>query len=427
MNTFDATPRDFSLSAPGHARAGQRPMPDAASRDAFGWRIVAFGLCLLIVSRLIFEGVNTFVWDGASYTWSAGALVALLFLWLLVFTLARGERNLLGEYFPVVGFLFIMLLRTQFGNSYSLKCLFSEVIVGSCFLLTAETCAASATVADGIRKWIVWVVKVNVLLGVGQLLLAGVRGAGLSPAAILEARPVQGVFQHPNLFLVTIFPFLFYFVKQRSWLWCLLTLVVCAGTGTRSPFFAAACLVVPVILSAYRRSITWTHLGITLIVVVAGYTALIRANQSSWEYDPDLRTNLSTLQWRIAHWNNYLQDRGTMAFWFGNGVGEGDNLGAAMGEEPYAPHNDYVRTYFDLGLFGLAATAVLVGFMVRRLMQSCTTQNDFVLLAYLLIVCFRITDNFMYLTVPLWIYMFIGSYLGEPGTSESAARRRKAT
>ncbi|MEN6495922.1 MAG: O-antigen ligase family protein [Thermoguttaceae bacterium] len=410
MNTFDATPTDFSHVSPNAS---------AAACSEAGWSLVARILCFLVVSRLVFEAVNTFGWDSASYAWSACALVAILFiLWPLVMTLARGEGNLLVTYFPVLAFLLIMLVRTQFGDTYSLKCLLSEVIVGSCLLFTVETCERCDRAATLLRKWLMWVIQANILLGVGQLIWAGVRGAGFSPAALLQARAVQGVFIHPNLFIVVVLPFLFYFLKQRSWIWCLLTLIACLGTGTRSPFFAAACLIIPIWQSARRRPITWLHLGVTLLLVLIGYTLLIRANQSSWEYDPDLRTNLSTLQWRIAHWNNFLEDRGMRAIWFGHGVGTADNLGGVFGEEPQAPHNDYVRTYYDLGLVGLLATAMLIGFMIRRLMRSTTTDNDFVLLAYLLIVCFRVTDNFMYITVPLWIYMFVGCYLGKP-TSQS--------
>jgi O-antigen ligase len=98
------------------------------------------------------------------------------------------------------------------------------------------------------------------------------------------------------------------------------------------------------------------------------------------------------------------------------------------------PHNDYLRTYYDLGIAGLLVTGLLIAFMIRLLMRSAGAEADFILLAYLVITCFRFTDNFMYVTIPVWIYMFMGSFAlrpaagggnggghggGEPGTEEA--------
>lgn len=57
MNTFDATPTDFSHASPNAS---------AAACSEAGWRLVARILCFLVVSRLVFEAVNTFVWDSAT-------------------------------------------------------------------------------------------------------------------------------------------------------------------------------------------------------------------------------------------------------------------------------------------------------------------------------------------------------------------------
>jgi len=410
MSAFGDFTADVSMPpASGLDRRSGLPGALAACTEQ-RWKLFAAALCLLLVSRLLAEIINTFAWDTANYLWSLLALpviAALLWPWLMIWT--RGER-LVARYFPVIAYLAFMAARTRWDHAYSLKCFFAEVIVWCCFVFTAETCARSNAAAGMIQAWLLRAIKLIVLLGVVQLVLGVALGGGVSLGALLEMRPVHGIFVHQNLFLVIVFPFLFYFLKQRDWLWCLLVALCCIGTGTRSPLLAAVCLTPVIGRSLLRRPVTWRDLALTLLIIAAAYTALIAANLGAWEYDDDGRTNLSTLQWRIAYWENFLQDGGQAAFWLGHGVGAADNIVALGGETGILPHNDYLRAYYDLGVVGLGATLGLVLFMICWTQRSSTVQTDFIIVAYLLVACFRVTDNFMYITASLWTYMFIASH-----------------
>ena len=381
-------------------------------------------LCFVLASRLASEIVNTYVWDSANYAWSIVALAVMgLWLWPMLLSLARGEQNLFVRYFPVFAYLAIMAARIRVGNMYSLKCFLAELIVWSCFVFTAEVCAHSAAGAKAIRTWLLRVIKLLVLVGVGQVLVRPIQSGGMGLSDLLEARPVYGVFVHQNLFLVVVLPFFFYFLKQRSWGWCLLTAASCLGTGTRSPLFAAMCLLPIIACSAFKRPIRGRHLVLTLVIVAAAYFVLIRATLAPWDYAVETRTNLSTLQWRITYWENFLRDRSGLPLWAGHGVGAADQLTSELGEEGLLPHNDYLRSYYDMGLAGLGAALALAAFLIRRIVRAATVETDFVLVAFLLIACFRITDNFMYVTITLWVYMFIASYTSgpDPGACGEAA------
>jgi hypothetical protein len=411
MSNSADIPRQLGNGSTVRGANGELSLGDT-SAIARRWHGFAVILCVALVSRFVSEIINTLFWDRANYAWSSCSLAAIvLLLWPLLLTLARGEGNIFKQYFPIFAYMAVLFARVQFDNLYSWKCFFSEFVLWSCFVFTVEVCSHSAHAAAMIQTWLIRVVKAIVLVGLAQLIVFIAAHGTVDPRAILEARPVEGVFVHPNLFLVVILPFLFYFLKQRSWLWFVLTAIACLGTGTRSPFFAALCLFIPILCSAFNRPIGWRHILATLIFIVAAYGILLGRNAATWEYDAESRTNLSTLQWRIAFWRQILQEeRERPAPWLGHGVGSADRLSAESWGEDSLPHNDYLRTYHDLGLAGLLATGLLIVFMVRWLMRSATVAADFILLAYLLIVCFRFTDNFMYVTITLWIYMFLGSY-----------------
>jgi O-antigen ligase len=376
------------------------------------WRWFGAMLCLVLVSRFLSEIVNTLLWDRANYVWSSCAAVAIvLVLWPLLLMLKRGQGNIFIEYGPIFAYMAILFARAQFDSVYSWKCVFSELILWSCFLFTAQVSSQSAEAAETIQTWLLRVVKAVVLVGVAQLLVFIIGNGTLDPRAVLEARPVQGVFVHPNLFLVVVLPFLFYFLKRRSWLWAALTAATCLGTGTRSPLLAALCLSLPIVLSFFNRRIGWKHIIVSLLVIVCAYGLLLRNNAEDWDYSEETRANMSTFQWRIAFWRQILErDHEKPAFWLGHGVGAADRVSAEAWGEDSLPHNDYLRSYYDLGFIGLLAAAAVVVFMLRWLMRSATTGTDFIIIAYLLIACFRFTDNFMYVTITLWIYMFLGSH-----------------
>jgi hypothetical protein len=52
--------------------------------------------------------------------------------------------------------------------------------------------------------------------------------------------------------------------------------------------------------------------------------------------------------------------------------------------------------------------------MIRLTFRSAAPAHDFVLLAYLMIGCFYVTDNFIYTTIESLLYIFVGSFLARP-------------
>jgi O-antigen ligase len=85
------------------------------------------------------------------------------------------------------------------------------------------------------------------------------------------------------------------------------------------------------------------------------------------------------------------------------------------------PHNDYLRLFYDTGALGLLVYLNMLAFVLRLVMRSTTTENDFSLLAFLLIACFCITDNFIYFTMPMFVYVFLGSYAHRPAAAVGCA------
>ena len=397
----------------GPQEEGRAAMTDVRYRDYYGSILVIF-----LVSRVASEIINTFVWYRANYLWSLCALwfIGALFPALLVM-LARRKGKILVDYLPVLAYLLFLLARTNFSNLYSMKSFFSEFIIWFCFISTVEICTRNPTTSKRLQTAVVWAVKIIVVIGVGQLAFFLIRAGSPSPTAVLELRPVQGIFVHPNIYLVVVLPFSFFFIKQRSYVWTILSILTCVGTGARSPFLAALCIFIPVFKSAFRRPITRVDIGVTFLIIVVTYSILIKLNSYGWDWqNVDSRMTLGTMQWRVDHWRSFLENNERFSSWFGHGVGSADLFkSASRSDRPsILPHNDYVRIYYDIGFLGLLIFLNLVFFMVRLLMRSITVDNDFILLIYLVIICFYITDNFVYVTHSVWVYMFVASFLTIP-------------
>ncbi len=377
-------------------------------------------MVLLIVSRFMTEVVNTFVFAKSNQLWALGAIVAIAFLaWPVLLLNARRESKIFLNYLPIFAYLIMMFLHTKWGHKFSMKATFSELIVWFTFIFTVELCSRDDHVARMVQFTIILLVKVMVVIGVAQLLFCFVQFRSLNPILVLDARPSRSIFAHTNVTMIVLLPFLFYFIKQRSYFWIAMTMITCIGTGTRSPFFAAACLSPLVFLSFFRIPILFRHVLLTIGFVIVAYTVLLYMNSGGAEYTSfdqhDDRLSTGTLKWRVDHWRDYLRDDDPYAFWLGRTVGEADLWTGRQKYVPeYLPHNDYLKIYFDHGVIGLAVFTTLILYMLLLICRSLTTENDFVLLAFLLICCFFITDNFLYSTMPMWVYMFIGSYLARP-------------
>ena len=87
----------------------------------------------------------------------------------------------------------------------------------------------------------------------------------------------------------------------------------------------------------------------------------------------------------------------------------------------FAPHNDYVRRYYDGGLIGVFLWVNLTVSNLRRLMRSRTAQNDYAILMYLSIFAYCFTENYEYFLFPLLGYVFIACSIPQPLAGESPA------
>lgn len=398
-------------------------MADSRSRNIYGLILLA-----LLLSRLAANTVNNYAFPKANQMWSLLALALLGGLvWPLLVMRTRRESNIFFEYFPVFFYLGFLALRAS-GNQYAMKCLFAEFIVWFTFIFTVEVCARDTDAAENLQWWTVLCVRGIILIGLLQFLAFLAKAGSLSIQALnVNDRPVRSIFSHENVYIICILPFFFYFVKKKSYIWAFLVLFTCYGTGTRSPIFAMVCMSVLVYCSLFRRPITWVHLFAALAMVALAYGTLIYRNVGEYDWrNEESRMNTSTLAWRVHHWQKFLSDQDGKTVWIGHGLGRADNTVMGNDDKPILPHSDYVRIFYDRGLIGLLAQLGLMTFVIWLVMRSITPQNDYILIALLLMMCFQITDNFTYSTEAVWVYMFIASFLSRPairtGTAESVVQ-----
>lgn len=384
--------------------------------------IYAIVLLGLLLSRFASMVVAVKV-EGANPAWSLFAVACLGGLaWPLLVMRTRRESNIFLDYFPIFLYLLYLPLRINLGFQQSLKCVLTEFIVWFSFIFTIEVCSRDPRASALLQKCVVWFAKAMVLVGIAQF-AAFLARVGTLNANILnvEARPVHGVFSHENVFLILILPFAFYFFKRRAYVWVALTLFACLGTGARSPVFAACCLFILIGCSVFRIRITWAHLGATFGVIALAYTILISMNSGGFDWRmEESRGNTSTLRWRVDHWRNYLQDTDGTSVLVGHGLGSSYNVVKGRDDKFYLPHNDYVRIYYERGLVGLAMTVLLFLFVCFLMMRSLSVENDFILITFLIIGCFMITDNFIYSAEVVWIYMFMASFITRPSAPVAA-------
>jgi len=383
-------------------------------------------LCVLLVSRLAAEAINTYLWAGANWLWAMAALGCIVFLmWPLLALMAKGNGRLFRDNIPIFAYLLYLLARVHWTHVYSMKCVFVETIVWFCFVFTIECGSRFPEALVWIRSWSVRLVKLLVAIGAIQLLVLVAQTRSLDPHVLLNARPVKGIFFHSSAYMAVVFPFVFFFLKDRAYLWLGLLVLACVATGTRSPMFAAMCLALPAAKSAFRVRITWIDIAITAGVLATAYWSLITwTGTHEVTEDFDSRMSTGSLQWRIAFWQNFLVFDNPDALWFGHGVGSADELATDLGETRalgymFAPHNDYVRLYYDTGLIGELLFLNLVFSNFRRLMHSRSVGHDYAILMYMLILAFSITDNFVYFLYPLLAYVFIACSIPEPAAGEA--------
>lgn len=380
-------------------------------------------LLFILISRFTAEFLNSYVYVRANYLWSVmilGILPVLIIPALLIIT--SDKKNLFKDYTPILLFLFFLIIRTRFGSVYSIKCALSELIVWSCFILTLEICRRDASAAEMLEKCFVYLWKFVIMLGVAQFLFSIESASIHSVMQALNLRKIMGIFDHPNTFLICTIPFMLYFLKRRQFGWLAVTFITCVFTGTRGPFFSLLCLSLLVIKSFFNKPIRKTDIVISFMIVAISYTVLIYSNRSIVEYeDYYSRNNAASLQWRVNHWKKFLEFHPTTpSFWFGHRVGAADQYPNRFDSDtaPFTnmAHNDYLRMFWDLGMIGLLLFLNMIFSIIRLLYRNIHQKNDFILTIYLVIVCFLITDNLIYFTYPVFIFMFIAALVFKEGT-----------
>ena len=378
---------------------------------------IGIGFCLLLVTRFLSECVNTFIWDKANQFWSILTLATIfLALWPYLMIISRGRIHLLWTYSPVMVYLIYLSSRTSFVDMYSLKCFLSELIIWFFFVFTIEVLSMDSLGQEIVRRCVLWIIKIIVIVGVVQLTIFLVTDGSVISILSEKIRPLKGIFVYSSVYIVTILPFIYVFIKQRSWLWGFLTLATSLATGTRGPFLAFACILFLTFKSAFRWQIRWRHVAFTILLIILSYSILIEMNSHGAEYPgADSRLTFQTLKWRVDFWKNFLR-ADSVTFWVGNGVGAADDLATSLNTDMvrYQPHNDYLRVFYDSGILGLFLFINLIFFMLRLLMRSTNSENDFIVIIYLLVISDCITDNFIYYTHSLWLFVFLATFVSRP-------------
>jgi O-antigen ligase len=380
--------------------------------------LTGFILIVIVLStRFISEGLTNFLWRPSNVLWSLGTLMLIPWLFWPVFVLNfQKKQNLFSRFAPIFIYLVYFLARVDLTSLYSYKCYLAEVIVWFFFIFGWVYLSKDEAIRLKIRNLIVLFIKITILIGIAQFIYAVVKFKTIDPVTLLELRPVKGVFAHQSIFLVVTLPFLFYFIKQKAYGWTIALLFTSLLSGTRGPFLALACMSIIVFKSITNRKIKTSDVVIALGTVVIVYIILIANNIQifSQEFYEGGRFSLSTFQWRINFWSNYIKYESFSDFVLGRGIGAADGYGALLtGRSIYLPHNDYIRIFYDTGIIGLGLFLGLLIYFLRWIMRVMTTENDFILLMFLSLVCFFISDNYAYFTHSIFVYLFLASYLAD--------------
>ena len=371
---------------------------------------------LILVSRLVSELLRNYVWRYSNYVWSVVALFALALAFFSPrLVLDRKRGHLVVLYWPIFLYLAYLCLRMDPTTLYSLKCVLSEFIVWILFIYAKEACAESILSRKTPQTWTVRIIKFIIIVGIAQLAQYTIIHNTLSITNVFGGRAVTGVFAHQNLFLVITLPFAFHFLLQRQYIWGAAALLCSLGTGTRGPFVAAICLL-PLFIKAFMRKklTTFDILG-ALVLVGLAYGTLIALNRHGVDpLFPETHrfASLRSLQWRVEFWRSFIHDRGLPTVLFGSGIGTSVLRGSDLtGRTLFLPHNDYIRVYYDAGLVGLVLFVGTIVHILRHIRRALAPFNASVVLAYLAIVAFYITDNFIFNTHSIFTYLFIAGFL----------------
>ncbi len=375
-------------------------------------RVYLFGLSGVLITRVVSEGVNTFVWEKVNAIWGAGMVLWICaFIWPVLALMKKGQSSLFRDYISIWLYLLWLGARTIL-SEYSIKCFLAEFICWFMFIFTREICDRSPEIGNRYRRLTELIVRGVVVIGLGQLALyvAGTHDFNLS--SIIENRPVRAIYAHQSICLILIFPFCYYFLKRREYLWVLAVSIAAMGTGSRSAFLAFVMLSFISLRMMREKPVRPIDLIVTFGIVAVTYGVIIAQNSGGWSWqDAESRTSMSTMRWRVAFWREILTSLNPYALLIGNGLGSADVMfGAAYETGIFPPHNDYIRLLYDSGVIGLVLFAGVIVTMLRILHKAVQREQAVYVNFYLTILIFSLTDNFIYSSNMLTLYMFLGCY-----------------
>jgi hypothetical protein len=166
-----------------------------------------------------------------------------------------------------------------------------------------------------------------------------------------------------------------------------------------------ASLFIPIYKLLKNKKLKWSDILISISFILTIYTSLILTNLETKEYeDYQSRFNLASFEWRVHYWKNFIEFNEPFIFLFGHGTGSAEIKGLDL--ESRSPHNDYLRIFYDLGVIGLCIYLALICFIFNLLMTSC---NRYGALIYLIIVSFSLSDNLIFFSYSIWLFIFLAS------------------
>lgn len=374
-----------------------------------------FILTFLLATRFISEIITNFVWKNANYVWSATCLIFIgLWWWRFLIPDIRKERSIFKRYLPIFFYLSFLFVRIDFFNFYSIKCFFSEFIVWILFVYASAIENKNPNTIHPAKNCIIVFIKIILIISIIQLIASSIINQTVNPFTLFNERPVKGIFTHQNIFLVVVLPFFFYFLKTRQFFWVPVLLISCFFTGTRAPFLALVCMAPLALKSVLKRTIRWRDVFVSMAIIIIVYMGLI-IKSPEIEFRPNNgieRFGMASFQWRVEFWKEFAQVHYNYSTIFGHGVGTSDKLAGDLVNLPlFYPHNDFLRIYYDTGILGLLIFLNIIIFVLKLIKNSISTDSDFILLAYMMIICFYLTDNFIYFTHAIFVYSFIAIYL----------------
>jgi O-antigen ligase len=260
-------------------------------------------------------------------------------------------------------------------------------------------------------------------------------GAGLYTNPGFENR-IAGTFGHPNVlgyFLLIIIALMVYIyfensIKQPLYKivfvgYGILLGILLVATYTRGAWIGLALLLAGVSLIRYTKKTLIMGSIITPIIVIgsAGYIWLeqnIWYNLTPLEDIPVIARVVGlfngdpsdSIIWRQVMWSD-MYNKGLSRPWTGFGTGtieliveqvRGESLGALEA------HNDYIKIFVEMGVWGLAAYIVFIVALIYSLLIRIQSRKDTLLLIMTFLVfaiyLSSIWDNLLRQTAVMWIF-----------------------